>query len=92
MATAASVVVGAAATKIAGVGAPLPGGNRVLIRNDHSSDKLVLGFSSAVSVANGFSVIAGATLDLGYIAPGETVWGIRGAAADITAQVLVLAS
>jgi hypothetical protein len=92
MATAGSVVCGVAATKILGAGAPLSGGMRVILKNTHATDALPISFSSGLTVANGYPLAAGATVDLGYIAPGETLWGIRGAANDITAAVLILAS
>ena len=88
----ATVVVGSTATRLAGNGAPVPGGSRVLVRNSHASDALIVGGSSAVTAANGYGIPAGQSLDLGYVAPGETVWAIRGASADINAQVLVLAA
>ena len=85
---AASVVIGAAATRIVGNGAVVPGGNKVLVRNSHASDLLLVGHSSAVAANNGFGVPAGQTLDLGLVGPGDVVWAIRGASADITAQIL----
>ena len=88
----ATVVVGSTATRLAGTGATLPGGGRVLIRNTHATDLLVLGGSSAVAANNGFGIAAGQSLDIGYVAPGETVWATRGASADISAQVAVLAA
>jgi hypothetical protein len=92
MAEAATVTVGSTATRLVGTGAPVRGGQRVLVRNSHASDALIVGGSNALTAANGYGIPAGQSLDLGYIAPGEIIWAIRGGAADIGAQVLVLAS
>jgi hypothetical protein len=45
-----------------------------------------------VAANNGFGIPAGQSLDLGYVGPGMVIWAIRGGAADVTAQVLALAS
>lgn len=62
----------------------------MLVKNTHATDKLIIGGASGVASNNGYGIDAGQTLDLGYVAPGDTVWAIRGASADINAQVLVL--
>lgn len=61
-------------------------GATLIVKNTHATDALVLG-ASDVTDATGFSLAAGATLtvQLGY---GERLYGIRGAADDITAHVL----
>jgi hypothetical protein len=58
----ATVTVGSTATRLAGTGATVGGGGRVLIRNTHASDLLVVGGSSAVAANNGFGIAAAATL------------------------------
>ena len=63
-------------------------GGRLVIKNTHASDALVLGDSS-VSASTGFSLAAGATLDL-LLPSGEQIYAVRGAAADVTAHVLRL--
>jgi hypothetical protein len=84
----ATVTVGSTATRLVGNGAPVPGGQRTLIKNTHATDKLIIGGSSGVAANNGFGIDAGQTLDIGVVEVVETVWAIRGASADIGAQVL----
>lgn len=61
-------------------------GATLIVKNSHASDALVLG-ASDVAAGTGYSLAAGATLTvtLGY---GDRLYGVRGAAADITAHVL----
>lgn len=61
-------------------------GGRVIVKNTHATDGLVLG-DAEVTAGDGFTLVAGATIDL-LLTSGEQVYGIRGAAADITAHVL----
>lgn len=61
-------------------------GGRVIVKNTHATDGLVLG-AAAVTASDGFTLAAGATIDL-LLTSGEQVYGIRGASADITAHVL----
>lgn len=63
-------------------------GGRLVVKNTHATDALVLG-DLTVAAGTGFSLAAGATLDL-QLSAGEQVYAIRGAAADITAHVLRL--
>jgi hypothetical protein len=87
---AATITVGSTATRLVGRGSVLggAGGQRVLIRNTHATDALVIG-GPGVAANNGFGIAAGQTFDLGNIEPGDEVFAIRGASADISAQVLV---
>jgi hypothetical protein len=91
----ATVTVSSTAAKLAGVvGAPVPGGERVLIKNTHATDKLIVGGPN-VTANNGFSIDAGQVLDVGGIGiglagAGTGVWGIRGGTNDIITQVLAL--
>lgn len=63
-------------------------GGRLIVKNTHATDGLVLG-GPGVTAANGFTLAAGATLDL-RLSSGEQIYAVRGAAADITAHVLRL--
>lgn len=63
-------------------------GGRLLIKNTHATDDLVLG-GSDVTAGTGFELTPGAILDL-RVPAGEQVFAIRGGAADITAHVLRL--
>lgn len=63
-------------------------GGVVVIKNTHATDALVLG-DATVAAGTGFALAAGQTIHL-TIPSGEQVYGIRGAAADITAHVLRL--
>jgi hypothetical protein len=63
-------------------------GGRLLIRNTHASDGLVLG-ASDVTGSTGFTLEAGEVLDIDY-SGGERIYAIRGASADIVAHVLRL--
>ena len=87
---AATVTVGAAATRLVGERATVggAGGQRVLIKNTHATDKLIIGGPN-VAGNNGFGIDAGQIFDLGNLEPGDSVYGIRGGSADIAAQVLV---
>jgi hypothetical protein len=87
----ANVLVSSTATRLAGSGTVVSNGARVLIRNSHATDALIVG-GSDVAAGNGFSIPAGQTLDIGRIGPGDGCWAIRGAGNDITAQVLAAAS
>jgi hypothetical protein len=71
----------AAALNTAGVD-----GQRLAIKNTHATDALILGDSS-VAAGTGYSLAAGATLQL-ELKPGDVVYGIRGASADIVTHVL----
>ncbi len=84
----AAVTVSSTATRLVGAGAVVAAGQKVLVKNTHATDKLVLA-GSGVTAANGFGVDAGQTLDIGNIDAGDVVWAIRGGSADITAQILV---
>ena len=89
---AASVLVSNTPAKLVGAGAPIggAGSQRVLIQNRHATDALVIGASN-VTNSTGYAIPAGQTLDLGNVDPGTgTIYGIRGAANDITAHVLSL--
>jgi hypothetical protein len=92
----ATAVVSSTATKLVGRGAPVQGGQRVLIKNTHATDKLVIG-GSGVTAGNGYSIPANSSLDLGGFQPGlnlggpaDDLYGIRGGSADITVEMLVL--
>ena len=85
---AAQVTVGATPVKLIGAGTVAAGGQKVLIKNTHASDKLLVGGSN-VAANNGYGIDAGQTLDLGNLDPGDVVWAIRGGSADINAQILV---
>jgi hypothetical protein len=63
-------------------------GGRLVIKNTHASDALVLG-PSDVTASTGFALAALTTLEIPY-SYGERVYAIRGAAADIVAHVLRL--
>lgn len=83
----AQVVVSTAATALNTDTGAVSGG-RLIVKNTHATDALVLG-DATVTAGTGFALAAGATLDMA-LAGGEQVYGIRGAAADITAHVLRL--
>lgn len=85
--SAARVTVGATAVALNTDTGTVSGG-RLLIKNTHVSDDLVLG-GSDVAAGTGFALTAGAILDL-RVPAGEQVYAVRGAAADITAHVLRL--
>jgi hypothetical protein len=95
----ATVTVSSAAIPIVGVGAAVKGGQRVLIKNTHATDKLIIG-GSGVAANNGYGIDAGQTLDIGAFLPGlnigaparetDAVYAIRGGSADIAAQVLAI--
>lgn len=63
-------------------------GGRLIVKNTHASDALVLGASNVTS-STGFSLAFGATLEIPY-SYGEQVYAVRGASADIVAHVLRL--
>jgi hypothetical protein len=89
---AASVTVSSTPVRLIGPGSGIggAGGQRVLIRNSHATDALVIG-GSGVAANNGYAIAAGQSLDLGNRDPGaDAVWAVRGATNDIVAQVLVL--
>jgi hypothetical protein len=90
MIVAATVTVSSTPIKLAGAGAIVAAGQRVLIKNTASvaADKLIIGGSN-VAANNGFGIDAGQILDIGNLEPGDVVWAIRGATTDIAAQVLV---
>jgi hypothetical protein len=88
MFVAATVVVGATATKLIGAGVLITGGQMIKIKNTHATDKLIVGGSN-VAANNGYGIDAGQTLDLGNLDVGDVVYAIRGGSADISAQVLV---
>jgi hypothetical protein len=54
----------------------------------HATDKLLIG-GPGVTAATGFAINAGETLDIGDLEPGDVVYAIRGASADITAHLLI---
>jgi hypothetical protein len=85
---AATITVGATATRLMGAGSPAAGGQKVLIKNTHATDKLIIG-GSGVAANNGFGIDAGEILDLGNVEPGDVIYGIRGGSNNIDAQILV---
>lgn len=85
--TAERVVVSTTAVALNTDSGPVSGG-RLVIKNTHATDALVIG-DSGVAAGTGFSLAAGATLDVALSA-GEQLYAIRGASADITAHVLRL--
>jgi hypothetical protein len=78
------VVCGAAATALH---AAQPFGVHLTIKNTHATDALILG-DATVAAGTGFSLASGATERFEILA-GDRLHGIRGAANDITAHVLV---
>jgi hypothetical protein len=84
----AVVVVGSTATKLVGAGTNAAAAQNVKIRNTHATDALVIG-PAGVTAATGFKILAGETLDIGNLDPGDVVYAIRGASADITAHLLI---
>jgi hypothetical protein len=91
MIQAVTVLVGSTATRlVGGSGAPVAGagGQKVLVKNTHATDKLIIG-GSGVTAANGFGIDAGVTFDLGNLEPNDVVYAVRGGSADISAQVFV---
>jgi hypothetical protein len=89
MITAATVTVSSTPVRLVGAGSVVAAGQRVLIKNTHATDKLIIGGSSAVAANNGFGIDGAQTLDIGNIEPGDAVWAIRGGSNNIDAQVLV---
>jgi hypothetical protein len=85
---AASVTVSTTPIRLVGAGSLSAGGQKVLVKNTHASDKLIVGGSN-VAANNGYGIDAGQTLDLGNLEPTDALWAVRGGAADIVAQVLV---
>jgi hypothetical protein len=63
-------------------------GHEIIIKNMHGTDDLVLGGSN-VAAGTGFRLPFGQTLTIRLNDP-ETIYGIRGAAADIPVDVLYL--
>lgn len=61
-------------------------GHRVIIKNTHASDDLVLG-GPTVAAGTGFRLGFGQTLNVELGDP-ESIYAIRGGANDITADVL----
>jgi hypothetical protein len=88
MFTMAQVVVGSTAAKLIGAGTIVAAAQSVKIRNTHATDKLVIG-GPGVTAATGFAINAQETFDLGDLEPGDVVYAIRGASADITAHLLI---
>jgi hypothetical protein len=86
MATSASVVVGATATRLDNA-AGLHQGNRLIIRNQHATDALILGGPDVTSAA-GYSLAAGQQLNISR----EPIYGVRGGAANLTVGLLSLDS
>lgn len=86
--TSAQVVVSTTAVALTGAADAGFSGGRIVVRNTATpaADVLALG-PVGVTAANGFRLPAGATIDLAVPA-GEQLYAIRGAAADITADVL----
>ena len=89
MADAATVTVGKDAMQIIGGGGAILGGHRVILRNRHADDELIIG-GDDVSKTNGFSIDADSTFDLGTLPPGSAIWAIRGGSSDIEVQVLAI--
>ncbi|MDG4796207.1 hypothetical protein [Micromonospora sp. WMMD1082] len=85
--SAAQVVVSSSAVAL-NVDTGTVSGGRLVVKNTHATDALVLGDAS-VTAGAGFALAAGQTLDL-KLSAGEQVYAIRGASADITAHVLRL--
>jgi hypothetical protein len=86
MATSASVTVGATATRLDNA-AGLSQGQKLVIRNTHATDALILGGPN-VTAAAGYALAAGQQLTITR----EEIYGVRGAAANITVGVLSLDS
>lgn len=61
-------------------------GGTLVVRNSHASDAVALG-GSGVTVETGFQLAAGATVTV-HLGSGDRLYGIRGAAADVTVHVL----
>lgn len=80
----ARVTCGVAATALH---AAFTFGTHLTVKNTHATDALVLG-DSTVAAATGFALAAGATEHFEILA-GDRLYGIRGAANDIVAHVLV---
>jgi hypothetical protein len=87
MVVSASVVVGSTATRLVGGGSIAAGAQRVLIKNTHATDKLIIG-GPGVAANNGYGIDAGQSLDVGDLEPNDAIWAIRGGSNDITAQIL----
>lgn len=83
--TAGQVVVGAAAVALNATESGVSG-TKLIVKNSHATDAVVLG-DSTVTSSTGFSLAAGATATV-ELAHGEILYGIRGAAADVTVHVL----
>ena len=79
------VVVSSVAVALNTDTGPVSGG-RVIIKNTHAADDLVLG-DATVTAGTGFALAFGQTLAV-ELAGGEQLYAIRGAAADITVHVL----
>jgi hypothetical protein len=62
----ATVTVSSTAVPIVGSGAVVPGGQRVLIRNSHAKDVLIIG-GPDVARDNGYGIAAGLTLELAML-------------------------
>ena len=86
--TAERVVVSTTAVALNAAETDSVSGGRLIVKNTHATDVLVLG-ASTVAAGTGFALAAGATLD-SPLGAGEQLYAIRGAAADITAHVLRL--
>lgn len=85
---AASITVSSTPIRLVGSGAVVAAGQRVLIKNTHATEKLIIG-GSGVTAGNGFSIDGAQTLDLGNLEPNDSVWAVRGASTDVVAQILV---
>jgi hypothetical protein len=86
--TAAQVVVSSSAVALNPAEADTTSGSRLVIRNSHATDALVLG-PSGVTPSTGFGLAAGGVIVV-EVPSGEQIFAIRGAAADVTAHVLRL--
>jgi hypothetical protein len=86
MATSAAVTVGATATRLDNA-TGLTQGQRLIIRNTHATDALILG-GQDVTPSAGYALAAGQSLNIGR----EPIWGVRGSTNNITVGVLSLDS
>jgi hypothetical protein len=86
MATSASVTVGATATRLDSA-AGLSQGQKLIIRNTHATDTLILGGPDVVAAA-GYALPAGRSITLTR----EPLYGVRGSTNNIVVGVLSLDS
>lgn len=86
MVSAERVTVSTTAVALNGAESDTVSGSRLIVKNTDSADALVFG-ASDVTASTGFSLAAGATLDVA-LPSGEQLYAIRAAEADIVAHVL----